>query len=209
MMRATAKMLKGIFLSVWGGGKTTLLSVVVALTLATATPAFGANGKPLIMGVLTNQATAVTRLTANIANPALQIINTNASGTALQLLTSTNRPPMIVNSATKVPNLNADKVDGKDAPLWAVVRDDGSLDRSNGATSSRLEGVGIYTVSFNKPVQNCAYTATIGGDYNSATVPSDGIVKVMNSSNVNDVTVRVVNLGGFDTERGFHLVVNC
>lgn len=114
-MSWATKTLRGVFLSAWGGGKATLLTMMVALTLATATPAIAANGQPLIMGVLTNSATAVTRLTANIANPALQIINTNTSGTALQLVTNANRPPMVVNSATKVTNLNADKLDGKDS----------------------------------------------------------------------------------------------
>lgn len=119
-MRAT-KMLKGVFLWAWGRGRVTnLLTVVVALTLATFTPALAANGQPLIMGITSNSASAVTRLTANIANPTLQLWNTSTSAgaTPLSLVTSSSRPPMAVNSSTKVANLNADKVDGKDSATF-------------------------------------------------------------------------------------------
>ena len=45
MSRATGKVLKSIFLRAFARGKVTnLLTVVVALTLATATPATAANG---------------------------------------------------------------------------------------------------------------------------------------------------------------------
>jgi hypothetical protein len=116
MMRAT-KTLKGVFLSAWGRGKATLLTVMVALTLATVTPAFAANGGNFILGSLNNTATAITRLSSNMAGPALQIINNNAAAnaTALNLATRADRPPMRVNSATKVTNLNADKLDGLDS----------------------------------------------------------------------------------------------
>jgi hypothetical protein len=44
-MSWATKTLKGVFLRAWGGGKVTnLLTVVVALTLATVTPAVAANG---------------------------------------------------------------------------------------------------------------------------------------------------------------------
>jgi hypothetical protein len=115
MSRTTAMMLKGAFLSIWGSGKATLLTMIVALTLATATPAVGANGSTFILGSLNNTATTLTRLSGNVAGPALQIINNNAAAnaTALNLATRADRPPMKVNSATKVANLNADIVDGQ------------------------------------------------------------------------------------------------
>jgi hypothetical protein len=137
MSRTTAMMLKGVFLSIWGSGKATLLTMIVALTLATATPAVGANGSTFILGSLNNTATTLTRLSGNVAGPALQIINNNAAAnaTALNLATRADRPPMKVNSATKVANLNADIVDGQSfaCPTGTrlhegVYRDDSSFD---------------------------------------------------------------------------------
>jgi hypothetical protein len=91
------------------------LTVMVALTAGVVSQATAANGDNVILGSLNNAATAVTRITANIAGPTLQLWNTSTSpgATPLSLVTSSSRPPMAVNSATKVPNLNADMVDGE------------------------------------------------------------------------------------------------
>jgi hypothetical protein len=91
------------------------LTVMVALTAGLVSQATAANGGNVILGSLNNTATALTRLSGNVAGPALQIINNNAAAnaTALNLATRADRPPMRVNSATKVSNLNADMVDGE------------------------------------------------------------------------------------------------
>ncbi len=117
MTRTAKKMLGSVFLRALGRGKVTMVAVVVALTLATISPALAANGGNFILGVSTNTATAITQLTANIANPALKLVNTStaAGATALNLQTASTKPPMTVNSSTKVANLNADTVDGKDS----------------------------------------------------------------------------------------------
>jgi hypothetical protein len=122
MSRATAKMLKGVFLSIWGSGKTTLLTVMVALTLATVTPAFGANGSTFILGSLNNTATAITRLVGNVNGPSLYILNpsTGASATGALFQVASGHPPFRVTSATKVPNLNSDQLDGKDSTALGV-----------------------------------------------------------------------------------------
>lgn len=113
------KTLKSVFISIWGSGKATLLTVMMALTLATVTPAFGANGQAFILGSLSNAATAPTRLQGNVAaGPALQVINPNtaASARGLDVLVASGKPPIYVSpSAGKATNLNADKVDGKDS----------------------------------------------------------------------------------------------
>jgi hypothetical protein len=116
------KVLGSIFLSAWGRGKATLLTVVMALTLAMVSPALAATGGNFLLGVAntasaTSTATGITQLTANLANPAMKLINTSTSAgaTALNLQTATSKPPMAVNSKTKVTNLNADTVDGKSA----------------------------------------------------------------------------------------------
>ena len=102
MMRATAKMLRVIFLRAWGRGKTTLLTVMVALTLAAATPAFGANGSKFILGSLNNSATAISRLVGNVNGPALYIANPNtgASATGALFQAASGHPPFRVASST-------------------------------------------------------------------------------------------------------------
>jgi hypothetical protein len=110
-------MVRGI---VWLAKGTSILvglTVMVALSAGIVSQATAANGDNLIIGSLTNVATTLTRLSGNVAGPSLQIINNNAAAnaTALNLATQADKPPMRVNSATKVANLNSDQLDGKDS----------------------------------------------------------------------------------------------
>lgn len=62
--------------------------------------------------------TALTMLASNVVGPVLTLDtdNTDSSSTPLNLRTETNdQAPMTVNSDTKVANLNADQLDGKDS----------------------------------------------------------------------------------------------
>jgi len=61
-----------------------------------------------------NTVNQTTTLTGSKAGPMLQIVNTNSQtgSTPLSLQTATGKPPLTVNSATRVTNFNADKVDG-------------------------------------------------------------------------------------------------
>ena len=105
-------------------GKYILLAVVAALTLATASVAVAGSG---IGGVFnlgqTNTVNAITKLTGSVAGSSLQIINnsTNAAATALNLQVASGKPPLKVNSTTKVANLNADRLDGKDSTELAPI----------------------------------------------------------------------------------------
>jgi hypothetical protein len=123
--------MRTILRALFSRGKFTVLAVAAALTLGTASAALGANGGNFILGVATNSATAITQLTANIASPALKIVNTSTStgATALNLQTATSKPPMTVNSGTKVTNLNADRLDSKDSTqfLSAVPYENSNL----------------------------------------------------------------------------------
>lgn len=91
------------------------LALVLALILGAATAALGATGGNFVLGGA-NTAGAVSKLTANIADPALQLVNTStgSGATALNLQVAGGKPPMRVNSSAKVANLNADQIDGKD-----------------------------------------------------------------------------------------------
>jgi hypothetical protein len=92
--------------------------------------------------------TARTALVANFNGTALQLSNTSAgaAATALTLSVAAGHPPMKVNTATKVTNLNADYVDGLDSnTLTRVTRVGYNL--APGAVSAPI------TVPANRPVQ--------------------------------------------------------
>lgn len=122
------------------------LAVVLALVAGAASMAFAANGSNFVLGVLNNTATAVTKLTGNVDGPALQVVNNKdgAGDTALDLRVQAGEAPMRVNSATKVINLNADKLDNRDSSAFAprsqfeatqVIKDEGPLPLSGTFTS--------------------------------------------------------------------------
>jgi hypothetical protein len=89
---------------------------LVALFVALGGVGVAATGDNFVLGK-SNSAGAKTALTAGISDRALAITNMNvsSSATALGLNVPANRPPLIVNSSTKVANLNADRLDGKDS----------------------------------------------------------------------------------------------
>jgi hypothetical protein len=78
--------------------------------------------------------------------------------------------PFVTNATGRVENLNADKVDGKEAAefaatsdvLFAAVADGGTLGANRGATASSRAG-DATTVTFNRDVSKCSYTATANG----------------------------------------------
>ena len=78
--------------------------------------------------------------------------------------------PFTTNATGKVANLNADKLDDKDAEdfaaagdlLFAVVADGGTLVAGDGATASSRSG-DATTVTFGRDVSKCSYTATANG----------------------------------------------
>jgi hypothetical protein len=78
--------------------------------------------------------------------------------------------PFTTNATGKVENLDADKLDDKDAAdfaaagdlLFAAVADGGSLLAGKGATASTKAG-NATTVTFGRDVSKCSYTATANG----------------------------------------------
>ena len=83
------------------------LAVILALLFGAASTALGANGNPLILGKAANTASKITGLVKSGAGPALR-------------LKVDSGPPMAVNSATQVLNLNADYVDGRSASSFVA-----------------------------------------------------------------------------------------
>jgi hypothetical protein len=78
--------------------------------------------------------------------------------------------PFTTNATGKVANLNADRLDDKEATdfaatsdvLFAAVADGGTLGATRGATASIRAG-DATTVTFNRDVSKCSYTATANG----------------------------------------------
>ncbi len=89
---------------------------VLALMISVSGAAIAANGGIFTLGVK-NTATRTTNLTTTVNGPSLQISNssTGSSATGLKISVPASRPPLVVSSKKKVPNLNADLLDGRDS----------------------------------------------------------------------------------------------
>jgi hypothetical protein len=131
------------------------LAVILALVVGVASTALGANGGNFILGSLNNSATAITKLTGTVGgNPALRVSNpsTATGSTALDLQVATGKAPMKVNRTTKVTNLNADAVDGRDGSTLLAnnqVRADGTQTSSfiQDFTAANFTSIASKTIS--------------------------------------------------------------
>lgn len=104
--------------------KLVILAVVASLTLATASAALAGSGVGGVFNLgKTNTVNAITRLTGSVAGSSLQIFNnsTDTAATALELRVASGKPPLKVNSTTKVANLNADSLDDRDVTELAPI----------------------------------------------------------------------------------------
>ena len=192
------------------------LALVLALVFGVASTAMSATGGNFILGKATNAATKVTGLVGRVAAGEALVVKNPSGGSALGL--SVGDPaadpatkavaPMKVDSQARVDNLNADKVDGQDAPLWAVINGGGGAENWYGMTGNQRINQGIYRIYFNRDVSRCAYSATPWGQ------ASDVMVQGSTTSTVaitpNSVIVRVYTMdGSLVVDRGFSLVVHC
>ncbi len=91
-------------------------------------------------------------------------------------------------------------------PSFAVLDPNGALVVGNDVVESARVGVGQYTVTFNRDVTRCAYTATVGG----VSTPSTDTVDTSNLAEiqVNGETARRVGIDT-NTDQTVHLVVHC
>jgi hypothetical protein len=86
----------------------------------------------------------------------------------------------------------------------AVVLSDRSLVRGSRAVSSSISPSGVYTVTFDQAVDNCAYVATFDGD------ASPGEITVRNLLSAPAVVaVRTFTSAGNTAPHTFHLAVAC
>jgi hypothetical protein len=114
--------------AMWVGKATVYLvglAVILALMFGVASTALGANGKPWILGKANNTASKVTGLVKRGAGPALR-------------LKVGRGPALAVNSAVKVANLNADKLDGQDSSQFVPATTNSFIRNSTYITESTL-----------------------------------------------------------------------
>jgi hypothetical protein len=100
-----------------------MIVALMALFVALGGTTYAATGGNFILGQ-SNTAGNTTSLSAPLAGKkALQLTNTStgAGATALGLNVASGHTPFTVNSGTKVANLNADKLDGKDSTNWKMA----------------------------------------------------------------------------------------
>jgi hypothetical protein len=120
------------------GRATTLtvgLAIILALTIGLASTALAGTGTGARFQLgQTNTVNAVTKLVGTVAGPSLQVDNNSADAgaTALDLKVEPGKAPMRVDSDTKVANLNADKIDGKDSSDFLGADRFGALPQSYG-----------------------------------------------------------------------------
>src|SRR5678816_2849207 len=99
---------------------------LMALFIALGGAGYSATGGNFILG-RSNSASSQTALVAPFNGPSLTIQNnaTFVAATALRLLVDPNRAPLVVNSRTKVANLNADLLDGLNSTSFARSAQEG------------------------------------------------------------------------------------
>jgi hypothetical protein len=91
----------------------------IALFVALGGTTYAATGGNFILGQ-SNTASSTTGLSAGVTGPAFRATNTS-TGPAAGFNVSAGHAPFTVNSGTKVTNLNADKIDGKDSTAFLPV----------------------------------------------------------------------------------------
>jgi hypothetical protein len=97
------------------------LVVMIALVLGIGTTALAAvPGDPFKLGRI-NTIGRITQLVGSTNNAMLRIENSSKGpdATALDLQVAPGKPPVRINSRVRVANLNADRLDGKDAATFA------------------------------------------------------------------------------------------
>ena len=103
----------------WSNMRSALIGAVVAAVVLLTFPAVAAVGSNLILGQA-NSADAITSLSgAAAAN--LRITNTQAGSPALDLRVVSGSAPLKVDSTARIPNLNADRLDGKHGGAYALA----------------------------------------------------------------------------------------
>lgn len=199
-------MAKTVFSKALRIGRATALAlgvaVMLALVVGAASTAFGANGDAWRLGQ-GNIATKITALGGSLGvnGPMLRLINNNAGAddTALELRVQPGEAPMTVNSATRVNNLNADSLDGRDSSQFLnndIYRRESAVD------AGTVLGDGTFVKA-----QACdAGDVILSGGPANVSATSDMVESFPTPGIINSWSARIDKNGAADN---FSVVVNC
>jgi hypothetical protein len=169
------------------------LALVLALVMGAATMALAVvPGDPFRLGQ-TNGIDQISTLVGNAATPMLRIDNgsTAAGATALDLRVEAGKPPMKVNSVTKVAKLNADTLDGEDSTGFyaagSKVADSAHADQADSATdaqnASNADTVdGKHASDFAAAYERTVVVSPVGTDAENGTALLDAITNITAAS---------------------------
>jgi hypothetical protein len=126
----------------------------------------------------------------------------------------TSAAPFSTNATGKVANLDSDKLDGKDSAefaeasslLFAAVNADGTLAAGKGATAASKSAAGnTYTVTFNRDVSKCSFTAGVTDGSSAFGIGSQPVAGQVNQVAFDEDDAEGTNGAG----RAFHAQVIC
>ena len=161
------------------------LAIMLALVLGVASAGLGATGGNFILGNA-NSAGAVTKLTASIAGPALQLVNqsTASAATALSLNVASGKPPLKVNaSAGKATNLNADRLDGLNSTRLVEARGDVSGNSVNfRSIVEHSEGAAFLNTGFHTMVAHAPEGPPVDVSLSCPTQTGTGTLEIGNNT---------------------------
>jgi hypothetical protein len=93
-------------------------------------------------------------------------------------------------------------------PLFALVANDGQLVRGRGVATTAKVSVGSYTVSFDRDVSGCVYTATVGG--RGGVPPEPRFITTDLGGSMKTVIIEAWTVDARNrADTSFHLVVRC
>jgi hypothetical protein len=160
-----------------------VLGLAIVLALALAIPALGGSADP---GATTSaNATTIAKKAKKKAKNALDAANAaQTTADAAQTLAE------------------------KASPLFAVVTADGSLQRGQGATGAERLGGGLYAVTFERNLSQCAWVGQIGSGDDTPVIYGEMSI-FLRPGNPNALFIQTANSNGVLGDHPFHLMVHC
>ena len=166
--------------------KGVVLGAVVSSVVVVTTSAFAGTGVGSILNLgKTNEVNASTGLSGTVAGRQLNVVNSSdASGASgIGISVHAGRPPLTVNSATKVTNLNADLLDGLDSSKFQRV-----------VTGQCTSGTAISTIAASGAV-GCTSAGVIP-IYHDMAAGSAGVSDALGGSGLSFVGQCIQNFAG-------------
>jgi hypothetical protein len=170
-------------------------AVVGSLTLV-GTAAVAGTGVGAVFNLgKTNTVNGTTALTGSTNGQQLHLVNTSTGSAAagLGIQTATGKPPLVVNSTTKVTHLNADLLDGINS---AALQKRVTAQCANGTAISAVSANGTVSCTTSTVFQ-IFHSLAIGGSASDPLAP--GLALGLSCGSLTDVGFGYANLGSAGT----------